>query len=322
MKSIPACFFPTKVLLIDDNADFLKELQMNLSPTTSTYKSYTDPREALKEIHKQHEKNSYLDKWMSHGYAAVESFDYPLRQQIYSPERFEQISTVIVDHTMPGMNGLEFCTQIKDLPVYKIMLTGEADQSIAVRAFNEGIIQGFVRKDDEDFINLLNNLILKGQKEFFTSITNSALEGAKECIFGSLLQHPAYIQIFSEVAERFKIVEYYLMHAVGKFLLGDAQGNLSALFAYSHEEDYMSAEEFFEKGVDFTFPEDPIKNPYASISQKIIKRVKGQEAQPTHSFPVYHIPDNMDYTWGYIPKLMSPKPVISFDKYKKSLLKI
>ena len=44
----------------------------------------------------------------------------------------DMISTVIVDYDMPSQNGIDFCRQLSDLPIKKVMLTGRADYKLAV----------------------------------------------------------------------------------------------------------------------------------------------------------------------------------------------
>jgi CheY-like chemotaxis protein len=59
---------------------------------------------------------------------------------IYEPSRFNNIAVLVVDYSMPTINGIEFCKQLGDKHVYKILLTAEADSDIAINAFNDGII--------------------------------------------------------------------------------------------------------------------------------------------------------------------------------------
>jgi len=49
-------------------------------------------------------------------------------------------AVVVSDYMMPGMNGIEFLTQVKqtDPDTMRMMLTGSADMTTAVKAVNEG----------------------------------------------------------------------------------------------------------------------------------------------------------------------------------------
>ena len=69
-----------------------------------------------------------------------------IEQEMNILERFNRLSVVVVDYSMPGLNGLQFCEQIKDPQIGKVLLTGVADEKMAVEAFNAGIIDRFISK--------------------------------------------------------------------------------------------------------------------------------------------------------------------------------
>jgi DNA-binding NtrC family response regulator len=64
------------------------------------------------------------------------------------------ISLVISDYNMPQMNGLEFLTQARtQYPhILTIMLTGQAEIAVAVKAINDAGVYKFIQKpwDDDD----------------------------------------------------------------------------------------------------------------------------------------------------------------------------
>lgn len=319
MEFIAACFFPTSIFLIDDESKILRELKNTLSQKTATYKTFSNPFKALSCIQKE---DFYLEKWLGNGYHKIKEQDYSWRDQIYSSERFDQVSTVVVDYTMPGMNGLEFCAHIQDTSIQKIILTGEADESIAIKAFNEGLIQGFIKKNDLKVFDKLNAMIHKRQLEFFKSLTQWTIEGAKEDIFGTVLQDPEFIRIFQDILTKFNIVEYYLIDAVGKFLLLDSEGQVSALLVYNEQERQSlpdsEAEIYFSKNREFIFPSDNVQNPFSMHQEKSIGQIKGQKEKPYHEFPIYEIAGKAGYTWGYIPRLKSLNKIHSFEAYKNN----
>lgn len=59
-----------------------------------------------------------------------------------------QVEVVIVDQNMPFMSGLEFLSLSREISpeTIRIMITGEADLSLALRAINEGEIYRFFTK--------------------------------------------------------------------------------------------------------------------------------------------------------------------------------
>ena len=63
-----------------------------------------------------------------------------------------QFAVIVSDMRMPGMNGVELLTQVKQLwpDTVRIMLTGNADQQTAVDAVNHGDIFRFLNKPCEN----------------------------------------------------------------------------------------------------------------------------------------------------------------------------
>jgi DNA-binding NtrC family response regulator len=67
------------------------------------------------------------------------------------------IDAVITDFNMPGMNGLELLQRVRmSYPrALRVMLTGQSDVALAIRALNEGAVDRFVLKP-------WDNVVLKG----------------------------------------------------------------------------------------------------------------------------------------------------------------
>lgn len=322
MKSIPTCFFPTTVVLLDDDIDFLDNLE-NALDTKATYKAFSMPYGALEYIQSMTGKGTYMDTWMTLGYKHMKEDVCDSWKQLYSHERFHQVSTVVIDHMMPGVNGLDICSKIDSPFIQKIMLTGEADQSIAIKAFNEGLIHGFIRKDEPHVFQALDRLIQKRQYNYFITLTQSIADTAKENPYGTVLNEKAFIQIFQDILNTFHIVEFYMIDVVGKFILVDEEGNISALYAYHREEltrmPHMAADGYFAIGSDFRFPTTPVKDFLPKNKYHSVGLIKGQENSPYHEFPIYTLPHHPNYVWGYIPKLVSLKDIHTYKAYKQSL---
>ena len=82
-------------------------------------------------------------------------------------ERLDQINptVIITDYLMPGMNGIEFLEVLNqqniDAPV--IMITGQGDENIAVRAIKSGAKDYLVKSGD--FFTLLPGVIERAVRE-------------------------------------------------------------------------------------------------------------------------------------------------------------
>ncbi|NOZ01023.1 MAG: response regulator [Deltaproteobacteria bacterium] len=65
-----------------------------------------------------------------------------------------QVDVIISDHLMPGMKGLDLLREVRRIKpdTIRIILTGNADLDLAMRAINEGQVYRFFQKpwDDEN----------------------------------------------------------------------------------------------------------------------------------------------------------------------------
>lgn len=253
MNTIPVCMFPTKVLLIDDDISSLENLELNLDDSKFAYQFYYTPQEALTFLTKAHRQNSFEKRLvcqpdeMKWQHAVIDVNIYDLMKEIYNPKRFESVSTVVVDFSMPGMNGLEVCEKITDPSIQKILLTGEGDENLAVEAFNKGLIHRYIKKQDPDVIPLLNQSLGKAQRAYFSKISQLMFDVATFSAETSCLRDPLFIHFFENLLKEKDIIEYYLFEITGSFLLIDQDENFFGLFTYNKEQLNMWHEDMPER---------------------------------------------------------------------------
>jgi response regulator RpfG family c-di-GMP phosphodiesterase len=74
----------------------------------------------------------------------------------------EKIDIVVIEHSMPGMTGIEFFALLVRLhkDVMRVMMTGQSDRSTTVRAINDGQVHRFLDKpwNDEELKAVLADL--------------------------------------------------------------------------------------------------------------------------------------------------------------------
>ena len=117
-SSIPTCYFPSTTLFLDDSRDFLLNFVLQLDEGVA-YRIFDAPQRALDYIHN---KNCELELLRNHNLhdhtaasPAAQQIDLAaIHAEVYNPHRFSEVSVVVVDYAMPGMNGLEFCRLIKN----------------------------------------------------------------------------------------------------------------------------------------------------------------------------------------------------------------
>jgi CheY-like chemotaxis protein len=231
--------FPTKVFFIDDDRSSFKKLTLGLDNSKCTYQLYDRPHAALSYLNEEYKIDLFEKRLISQPieeewqHKRLDINIYDLMKEVYNPSRFEHVSTVIIDYEMPKMNGLEVCAQIKNPHIQKILLTGEGDETLAVQAFNKGLINRYIQKQDPNVFELLNESIAEAQRAYFLNISQLML-GATTFEPGiSYIEDPAFISFFEKLLLKHKIVEYYLFEMNGSFLLLDEKSNCYGLFTYN-----------------------------------------------------------------------------------------
>lgn len=242
---VPCCYFPTKILLVDDNRRFLTNLAFKLDKNIN-HEIQTKPANAIKFFLEKYNPENLVKKCI---FEPIESETDEekiaqhmlgvdinnIHHQINNPNRFDVLSTLLVDYAMPGMNGIDFCNRIKHIPIKKIMVTGEADYDIAVKGFNEGLIDKFILKDDEDFFGKISCMIEDMQRTFFKELSKVIIAGITVGR-SSCLVDPVFISFFKKICLEKEIVEYYLIDSSGSFLLLDKYANFIWLIVKSPKE--------------------------------------------------------------------------------------
>ncbi|NKB46161.1 MAG: response regulator [Legionellales bacterium] len=242
--SIPTCYFPSTILFVDDSREFLINFTLQLADNVS-YRTYDSPFEALEALQElDHRANELMGRCVSEYHETTSS---PLTNQtvnldlsaihseVYNPNRFSEVSVVVVDYSMPGMHGIEFCEQIKNEQVQKILLTGQADEKLAVDAFNEGVIQRYIQKSHPNILQHVLDNIAMLQAHYFQNMSEIATQmlavSAPVC-----LQDAAFADAFRAYRVKHHVVEFYLLESSGSFLMLTEQGEISFFIVKSEQD--------------------------------------------------------------------------------------
>jgi len=243
MQKLPICFFPTKTVIVDDNISFLKSIELHLNNEYSSCKLFNNYYEAIDYILKQYPKNNWLSNYtniIEEDKFQHRTIDFNVRDicnKIYDSNRFDTVVNLIVDYDMPGMNGLEFCKKLSNTKINKILLTGVADEKVAVDAFNKKLINCYIQKHFPDKYESLNTALKEGIDNYFEEISSTVIDAINlDETRQSLLSEPVFIDIISKIVKQNNIVEYYLIGTEGSFLMLDSNGISSTFFIYSEVE--------------------------------------------------------------------------------------
>ncbi|KTD64352.1 response regulator [Legionella spiritensis] len=242
--SIPACYFPSTALFVDDSRDFLLNFVLQLDEDLA-YKIFDSPVDALDCINRKRCEFEMLNQRCES--ELCEARRRPLANsvvnlnlaaihaEIYNPRRFSEISVVVVDYAMPGMDGIEFCRRLADTSIKKILLTGQADEKIAIEAFNEGLIHRYIHKNDPDSAELITRSIRELQWQYFQAMSDMIVRMLSvtppNCLYDRV-----FIDFFHQLRAEKRVVEYYLADSGGSFLLLDDDAKVSFLIVKNKAE--------------------------------------------------------------------------------------
>jgi len=240
--AIPPFLFPTTVAFVDDSASFLKNLSLRLDPALA-FRLFDSPFAALVALNAGTGTAPSVESFFSPYRHRGETSDARhvidlnldlIHREVHNEQRFEQISVVVVDYDMPEIDGLEFCRQIKNRATKKILLTGKADELIAVRAFNEGIIDRFIRKQDSEVTSVLRRAIGELQRAYFSDL-EQMLSDALAVGSHLFLRDAEFARRFEDIRSEHGIVEHYVCCMPDGVLMLDARGAARLLIVQSEE---------------------------------------------------------------------------------------
>ena len=226
----PLCQRPAGVAFLDDEADYLHTLA-TIQPKHQFTRFFLSPRECIahfKEDIDRHNADIWrqqdiITKW-NQGDSLIKSI---LDYWKTANERFDMMQVLMVDFAMPAMNGLEVLSRIAEWQGSRVLLTGFADEHLAVDAFNSGGIDQFVPKQSPNFgahIGGVVKRLLGVRNERRDQIWRNTFSQEKI----GLLEQPSTASALNEFAERLWVEHIAIGDPFG--VLGyDAQGAVSWL---------------------------------------------------------------------------------------------
>lgn len=229
-KLIPVMYWPAAIVFIDDEAEFL-ETATALFLRNKTY-AFSEPKQGVQFIN-EHSHQVSLEKEFDCN-EEDEAKDYliylelqSIHKKIHKPERFEELSVLIIDFKMPQGNGLSFIGQVDNPYIKKVLLTGVANNDQAVDAFNSGKIDRYVKKLAKDSDLLLKQYVQELQENYFGDASKTLLDELPD--LAKTLQAPKVIEFFNHFISTHKIKEFYLLEETGSFLMHAYDGSQSIL---------------------------------------------------------------------------------------------
>jgi len=243
---LPVYSHPTLTVLVDDSDSFLRSLSFQLDPMLAS-QTFHDTTTALQWLRREPQSgcvplhvNFDMHNLPADQCNVALDLDriYRIGQQ---RERFETPSVLVVDYSMPQMNGLQFCEAVAHLPCKKILFTGAADEKIAVSAFNRGLIDRYIKKSDDHALDLLEIEIVSLQRDYF----DAQSETLRELVLlhnYHFLGDPALARLVRELSASMGFVEHYIFPNPTGILFLDKFGKASLMMIETEQGMYAQYE--------------------------------------------------------------------------------
>ena len=236
--SFPLFASPGSVVFLDDDPDYLAMLQL-LVPAAWPVRFYLRPAQCQQQLLAEAgdweadvwAQQEIIDRWHRHG--------TPLIPQIlrywtqHGARRYALAQVCVVDYSMPHTDGLQLLDALREWPGAKVLLTGQADEQLAVQAFNQGLIAQFIPKQAVDSGRRLVDAVaqlLSAACQRHGSLWRATLTPVQN----AMLRTPAMAQALAQWVARRGWVEYLAMGAPFGSLGRNAHGQAGWLQLEPH----------------------------------------------------------------------------------------
>ena len=225
----PCYYHPTTIIFVDDDPDAVANIIVSL-PSHFSSKTFSSPDDALDYIN----SSAFPQPLHERAQPLVSDINY-FDKELENNQRFEECCIVVSDYAMPSMNGIDFFGSLNNRLIHKILLTGIADEKLAVTAFNDQIIDRFFVKQDREVLSKIRSTVESIQWEYFCNASQRTIDIFQFSTPDYLSDHKFKIFFKNLLVEK-GICEYYYSSQPSGFVLIDEDANVSRLVIYSKSE--------------------------------------------------------------------------------------
>jgi CheY-like chemotaxis protein len=231
--SIPAFFYPTTVILVDDQPEFTKTTALALAHDYKTI-SFSDPDKAIAYFSQK--SNSLFN-----GKALAEKYNGDVtlfRHEIYNPKRFDDAFASVLDYDMPGKNGVDVMKSVGLMDYYNrnlhtyTLLTAKPHSEFAKEAKDSPVADGFISKWDPSYIKQLRERLDYLSAMIFQGICHGVASALSHDPNEntSFLFDGNFLSVLNPYIQQHDIREGYMFDKQGSLLLLDKNAHLNWLF--------------------------------------------------------------------------------------------
>ena len=209
-NTTPICFYhPITIVFLDDSPSFLDSLKMDLFPHGGDrFQFFTNQTAAIEHI-KAHQENltgsilNIIDKnEVDLSSDHVVGFDISnIYKMARNKARFSVVGVTVVDYEMPEESGLIVCQKLNKIAVRKLLLTAIDDQAAVIQAFNEGVVDKYLRKQSTTLPEQIMHSLEFLKQRYFATLSHTLVECLGERLV-SLWQNLKYQALFNNIKKR------------------------------------------------------------------------------------------------------------------------
>jgi CheY-like chemotaxis protein len=218
---------PGGVAFLDDDAVYL-DMLADVMPENWPVRLFLRPADCINQL-QQEPPRWETDAWRQRDMLDRWRDGLPLIRQILQywredqTERFDLTQVCVVDYSMPAMNGLQVLSELVNWSGSRVLLTGRADEQIAVKAFNDDLIEQYIPKQSAAITQRLTDAIrqlLDAPHERLAQVWRATLSREQVAI----LSAPAIGRALAALAKTHRWVEHMVLGSPFGILALNSEG--------------------------------------------------------------------------------------------------
>jgi len=220
--NIPAFFYPTTILLVDDDEHFLKNIAIKLKKYYKTV-TFTDSNQAIEFLTQKEGGSFFRGRALSR---KVDDGVLGFRQELSNRHRFEDVLVSVLDYDMPDKSGFDVWMQA-GLSDYQnshehsyILLTAKRYAELEKKIANEPVGKNFISKHDPKYMDYLLESINTLSARMFQGISHGIANHLNHEEKTSFLNDGNFLSILNSYLKEHDICEGYLFDRQGSLLMG------------------------------------------------------------------------------------------------------
>ncbi len=258
---------PTTTVYIDDSTAFLYSITLGVDH--QPFRSFSEPFAGLDYV-ERFARNYEFDSSklnIQEAYKKIgQNFGYLTQQKLENSARFAEPSVVVVDYSMPQLNGLDLCSRIQNPYIKKVLLTGVADEKIAIKALNSQLIDFYISKSEASLSQELHRIISHLRDRYFQDIYGWTKD-VRLRDHVPYLYNSDFADFFEDISEQLNIVEHYPLEEPWGFLLVSDEGKFFHLsITPSNKDQDLLVDDANKSALSIA----PIKLPANSSSSELV----------------------------------------------------